>query len=673
MLCVLVAVQQATAHATCIEPTVRIWPWDVLPSLLTSAKTDRVSRAVLAQKLSSDKGIECCRLRHLHDFLEPQRQTVIVDIGANPINPAPYDIVVEAGFAHVFGFEPQQSAFEKLQNAPQANRTYLPYAIGDGNTATLYECRHSGFTSLLKPNPDIVSLLGRWEDHLTITDEIEIQTLRLDDVEQIARADFLKMDVQGSELTILQNGTRLVKEAIAVMSEIAAVPIYLNQPLMHEQIAELHSLDFSLHKFDFFKDVVLGNSLSPRLRQRRHSNQLVDGDAIFLRSLMRLERLEPEELKHMALLADAVFHSYDLVLKIIEVLELSGHVQVDSRLDDYIDLLPFVMKRPQSNPDAQPEVRSMSKQISLVLIAFNNEKYIEEALLSALNQEPPFEQIIVVDDASTDDTSGVIARVCDAHTGIIALKHDRNRGPGAARNTGMERVTSPYFCFLDGDDRFAENAMSSMQHFIEDVPSADMFVFKGKSLNKKGKTRVTGGVEPGIYETLEEKKPVFHSVTFPWNKLYRTRWINEKRIRFGPGKYEDIPWCYECTMAAGKIAAFDAPLVWYRIHSQSTLQRRSDHQLDVLDQWERTLKLVRETPDTPKSFIRFVELDAFLQMSRMLLFGRIPRHCELDFAQEILRLVGELERMRTDFSYHPKSRRVRKRLQRFEKYIQQFP
>ena len=67
------------------------------------------------------------------------RRTQVVDIGANPIDgEPPYQNLLKEGLADIVGFEPQIDALEKLNAQKSEHETYLPYAIGDGLTKTLY-------------------------------------------------------------------------------------------------------------------------------------------------------------------------------------------------------------------------------------------------------------------------------------------------------------------------------------------------------------------------------------------------------------------------------------------------------------------------------------------------------------------------------------------------------
>lgn len=288
----------------------------------------------------SSQSTDLGRTAYLCEILKPARLTTIVDVGANPINPAPYDALLDAGLAKLYGFEPQMSAYEELLKQPKDNRVYLPYAIGDGKAGLLYECSHSGFTSLLKPNAEFISFLGRWDDHMKVVNEVEVQTRRLDDVEEITDVDVLKIDIQGGELSVFQNAHQALENTVAIISEVAAIPLYEGQPLLHDQMKELHDLGFALHKFDFFKKIPIKNAFSHRMRPKHHSNQLIDGDGIFLRSLLELSSLDIEQLKHLAIVSDSILGSFDLVLKILQILVEKGEFLDDKKLETYLGKVP---------------------------------------------------------------------------------------------------------------------------------------------------------------------------------------------------------------------------------------------------------------------------------------------------------------------------------------------
>ena len=93
----------------------------------------------------------------------------------------------------------------------------------------------------------------------------------------------------------------------------------------------------------FLKGFSLRGGLATRLEKTEHSNQLLDGDAIFLRSLRSETALSDEQLKHMAILCDAVIESFDVAVRCLDLLLARGAVDRDA-VQDYIDRLPHVAR-----------------------------------------------------------------------------------------------------------------------------------------------------------------------------------------------------------------------------------------------------------------------------------------------------------------------------------------
>lgn len=90
----------------------------------------------------------------------------------------------------------------------------------------------------------------------------------------------------------------------------------------------------------------------------------------------------------------------------------------------------------------------MSKSISVIIPSYNYGRFISDAIQSALDQTAPANEIIVVDDGSTDETPRIVGEFGDHVTYI----RQENAGVCAARNRGVEESTSELIAFLDADD-----------------------------------------------------------------------------------------------------------------------------------------------------------------------------------------------------------------------------
>lgn len=97
-------------------------------------------------------------------------------------------------------------------------------------------------------------------------------------------------------------------------------------------------------------------------------------------------------------------------------------------------------------------------KISIIITNFEYEKYVGEAIESAINQTYKAHEIIVVDDMSYDNSRSVL-ELYNNREGVRVIFRKENGGPAAARNEGIASSTGDYFIMLDADDRLRPNAI----------------------------------------------------------------------------------------------------------------------------------------------------------------------------------------------------------------------
>lgn len=280
------------------------------------------------------------RLAALLETLKPNRKTRIIDVGANPVHEPPYQFLLDQGACELWGFEPDQRAFENLQDRQGIKgQHYLPYAIGDGDEKTLYICRESGFTSLFRPSDAFQTYVNHFRHAMTVVGEVTLPTRRLDDIDELPECDLLKIDIQGSEAMVFEHGPKVMSKLVAVITEVAFIALYDGQPLLDEQMRLLRGYDLHLGKFIATKQIHLRGKLQSGLgRPKGFQNQLVDGDAVFVRQVTPESTMESERLKHLAILSDSVLASPDLVLRCLDVLQSRGETDA-AATQRYVALL----------------------------------------------------------------------------------------------------------------------------------------------------------------------------------------------------------------------------------------------------------------------------------------------------------------------------------------------
>ena len=98
--------------------------------------------------------------------------------------------------------------------------------------------------------------------------------------------------------------------------------------------------------------------------------------------------------------------------------------------------------------------------ISVIMPAYNAEKYIADAIKSVLQQTYPHFELIIVDDASQDRTVEIVCSFNDER--IKLIRHATNQGPGGARNTAIEAAKGRWMAVLDADDQWLPHRLEKL-------------------------------------------------------------------------------------------------------------------------------------------------------------------------------------------------------------------
>ncbi|CAM3290235.1 glycosyltransferase family 2 protein [Sporolactobacillus spathodeae] len=121
-------------------------------------------------------------------------------------------------------------------------------------------------------------------------------------------------------------------------------------------------------------------------------------------------------------------------------------------------------------------------QISVIIPTYNRGQFAVEAINSILAQTYTDYEIIVVDDGSTDDTKEKMK----AFGNQIRYIYQANKGPSAARNTGIQQANGTYLAFCDSDDRFLPTKLEKQMHFIKKNPNCCFLYTWYYNVNEKG-------------------------------------------------------------------------------------------------------------------------------------------------------------------------------------------
>lgn len=285
-------------------------------------------------------------MKHVALLLERlglDRLTRIVDVGANPINRPAYADLRDMGGCQTIGFEPAPESFAALQQSLGPNETCFPHAVGDGGEIELQLVVGGTLTSVFKPDLAAVTYLGKpnWAD---VEGQLKLKTVALDNMDGMPNFDLMKIDIQGGELAVFQGAERLMQSCMAVIVEQRFFPIYQGEPMIGGLDVELRRQGFFIHKILSTHSVFVPNSRGKRLNRPQLRDQLVDGDIVYLRDMSRLADHPTDQIKHLCVLAAAVFGSHSLVLHLMDELIWRNAIPADLP-DVYCDALPDALMR----------------------------------------------------------------------------------------------------------------------------------------------------------------------------------------------------------------------------------------------------------------------------------------------------------------------------------------
>ena len=205
-------------------------------------------------------------------------------------------------------------------------------------------------------------------------------------------------------------------------------------------------------------------------------------------------------------------------------------------------------------------------KLSVVVIAFNNELYIEEALESLHEQTYRDFEVVVVNDFSSDGTGRLIDRFVEGKANFKAVHLPENSGGcSAPRNTGIAHTTGEYIMFLDGDDWYTIDACEKMVEAIERTGSD--FV--------AGQVIRTNNYEIWYHKQIYSQERLnFNIREFTYmlfdslsvNKIYKRSFLNQHHLRFPEGiHYEDVVFTGKAYFLADSISVIPEPIYYWRV------------------------------------------------------------------------------------------------------------
>ena len=240
--------------------------------------------------------------------------------------------------------------------------------------------------------------------------------------------------------------------------------------------------------------------------------------------------------------------------------------------------------------------------LSVIVTAYNIERYIAQCLDSVINQTLSDIEIIVVDDGSTDGTAQIIREYAQQDARIRPILFDRNTigGVASAANAGLDAATGDYVGFADGDDIYDVDMFNQLYNAAT-MADADLAMCRYLLLDEQtGATAPPAdnhrwdGIEAGAVWELDtdSRKRLLEFIAVPWRKIYRRQMLDEAKIRFPVGDYfyEDNPFHWFSVLSANRIAFVPEELCYHRVARIGQTMGTVDERLLKIFDHEATIR-----------------------------------------------------------------------------------
>ena len=197
-------------------------------------------------------------------------------------------------------------------------------------------------------------------------------------------------------------------------------------------------------------------------------------------------------------------------------------------------------------------------KISVIIPVYNAAAVIEDTIMSVLEQSYEDHELILVDDASSDNSRQVIEdHLCDR---IKLLDNRHEKGAAGARNTGIEAATGRYIAFIDADDKWMKEKLARQIAFMKEKDAA--FSFTGYEFADESGVGNGKIVHPP--KTLSYKEALGNTTIFTSTVLFDMDKLPKEKLMMPKIKSEDTALWWRI-LREGEIAyGLDENLVIYR-------------------------------------------------------------------------------------------------------------
>lgn len=220
--------------------------------------------------------------------------------------------------------------------------------------------------------------------------------------------------------------------------------------------------------------------------------------------------------------------------------------------------------------------------IGILIPVYNVADYVEECIESILTQIDTRASILIMNDASTDNSAAIIKRF-ENHPQVQIFDAPHNRGLSATRNALFDMAQTQYIWFIDSDDVMYEGAYKSVMSQIEKLNS-DVLCADYVSLRGKKEVQKKAFIGKANKNYINKRNSFLDNIiennsNHVWNKVFRRQIIQD--IRFKEGlNFEDILYMTDISLKSFQYSYLKQPVIKYREREGSILKNLDKKYVD---------------------------------------------------------------------------------------------
>ncbi len=225
-------------------------------------------------------------------------------------------------------------------------------------------------------------------------------------------------------------------------------------------------------------------------------------------------------------------------------------------------------------------------KISVVIPAYNAEKWVAQCIENILCQTYKNVEIIVVDDGSKDATAEIAARY------PVNLLRQPNGGISVARNNGFDAATGDYIHFMDVDDWIN---LEFYEHMVDAITLTDAdMALVGETIHEVKPAWTHNYKDRLVVKNMGDKFELtnVHEYGYTWRYLFKKSFIDKNELRFEVGRYiEDMPYTLQAVYLADKIVTVPGAKYYYKKRQGSVMNRKDKEGRRIREEhWQLTKK-----------------------------------------------------------------------------------